>query len=121
MLLSKRVVIERSFYGAEYIDSIRLVDDRYFMSVDDDEYELFGEPTSFEYWILNENKGELLETKILEDGTWVLPEIEKGTYVIGQTNKRMNFHEVTPDKLTLLAQGPMDDIHIEYNIDERED
>lgn len=117
---NKRVVVEKAFFGEEYIYTIRLVGDRYFITVDDEEHELFGEPTYFEYWIINDNKREEDLDKPLEyreDGTLILQEIEKGTFVIGRTVQRLNFHEVTADRLNVVCAGLTDEFHLGHRFE----
>ncbi len=117
---NERVVVEKAFFTEEFIYSVRLVGDRYFISADDEEHEFFGEPTHFEYWIINDNKREEDLNKPLEyrdDGTLILQKIEKGTFVIGRTTRRLNIHEVTEDKLDVICVGLADELHVGHRIE----
>ena len=84
---------------------------------------MFGEPTHFEYWIINDNKTEENLNKPMEyreDGTLILQPIGKGTFVIGKTTHRLNFHEVTADKLDVICSGVTDDFHVGHHHEWRE-
>lgn len=97
-LLRHPLTIEKAIYdNDEDIYSYRQLGDRYFMTVDDPDYVLFGEPTLYQYWLFNVD--------------------EEHSIVVGESSTRLNFNEVSKANMTVIFQGHDEDYCSEFKPD----
>lgn len=94
----ERMIIEKAMYdGDDDIYSYRRLGDRYFMTTDHPDYELFGEPTHYQYWLFNVDR--------------------EHSIVVGDSSKRLNFNEVSKTTMLVVFEGHDEDFNKEFHPD----